>query len=140
MAAYLLYLAVPNVGPALRAASAEGTPGVFTAQQLQCIQHPGHESCSWKGEFRSDTGGIHRTGVSLHGAGRDSLQVGAQTKAVDVGRTSRVYSPDGSREWVAIALMVLTSAILLTFACLRMRPRRSTTPAAPEDVLTTRDP
>ena len=42
----LLALAVPNIGPALRAARAEGVPGTFTAETLRCVRHPGHEACT----------------------------------------------------------------------------------------------
>ncbi len=117
-ALYLLYLAVPNIAPAVRAARADGVPGVFTARHLQCVRHPGHQSCAWTGEFTSDDGRIHRADVSLKG-GRDPLREGARTKAVDVGRASRVYGPDGSSEWVVVALMILTSAALVAFAAVR---------------------
>lgn len=123
-ALYLLYLAVPNLGTAIRAAKADGAPGVFTAQKLQCIQHPGHESCSWTGEFRSDDGRTRRTEVSLYGAGRNSLRAGEQTRAFDIGRSYRVYGEAGSREWVFVTLMILVSGAMLTFAGVRiLRPR-----------------
>ncbi|GAA4105008.1 hypothetical protein [Actinomadura miaoliensis] len=126
--AYLLYLSVPNVAPAVRAAKADGTPGMFTAQRLQCISHPGHESCSWTGEFRSDDGTIRRADVSLYGSGRNSLHEGERTRAFDIGRESRVYGPDGSREWISIALMILVGAAFFVFALVRVR-RRIRTPA-----------
>lgn len=134
VALYLLYLSVPNIGPAVRAARADGTHGMFTARHLQCVQHPGHESCTWNGDFASDDGRIHRTEVSLQGSGRDSLREGAQTEAFDVGRASRVYGPDGSNEWVVIALMVLASAGFLVLAAVRTvrRPPPPAATAAPD--------
>ena len=112
-AGYLLFLAVPNVVPSVRAARAEGTPGVFTAQRLGCVRHPGHESCSWTGEFRSDDGQIHRAGVSLRGSDRQSLRPGTRIRAVDVGRARQVYGPGGSREWLpTMALLALGVGIL----------------------------
>lgn len=130
IALYLLYLALPNAGPALRAARLDGTPGVFTAQRLYCVQHPGHESCSWSGEFRSDDGATKRGEVWLYGSSRDSLRVGQQVRAYDIGRANRVYGPGGSREWIPVALMVAVSAVLLAYAFVRPAGRRGT--AAPE--------
>ncbi|MEU8268796.1 hypothetical protein AB0B89_16685 [Sphaerisporangium sp. NPDC049002] len=114
--AFLLYLVVPNAGPVLRAARADGDPGVFTARSVSCIQHPGHESCSWLGEFRSDDGRIDRAEVALYGADRESLEPGAETKAIDVGRPNLVYGPGGSREWVFLALLLLAGLAVLVFA------------------------
>jgi hypothetical protein len=115
LGAFLLYLAVPNVGPAVRAARADGQHGVFTARTVNCIQHPGHESCSWTGEFRSHDGTIHRDGVALYGSDRDALRPGTTTEAVDVGRPNQVYGPGGSREWVFTALLLLAGAAILAF-------------------------
>ncbi|MBA9005592.1 hypothetical protein [Thermomonospora cellulosilytica] len=132
VALYLLYLALPNLGPALRAARLDGTAGTFTAQRLQCVRHPGHESCSWQGTFVSDDGAVRREGVWLHGSDRSSHQAGQRTRAYDTGRESRVYGPGGSREWVPIALMVAVSGALLAFAFSRPRERRD--PGAGEPV------
>ncbi|GAA2076806.1 hypothetical protein GCM10009780_11810 [Actinomadura alba] len=125
-AAYLLYLAVPNIGFAIRAADADGRPGVFTAQRLQCVRHTGHESCSWTGEFRSDDARTRRAEVSLYGSRRDTLRSGEQTRAFDIGRPNRVYRPEGSREWVAVAMMVLLGMALFLCACVRLRRRQRT--------------
>jgi hypothetical protein len=116
LGAFLLYLAIPNIGPAVRAARADGDRGVFTARTVDCIQHPGHESCSWTGEFRSDDGTIHRARVALYGSDRDSLRPGMETEAVDVGRPYQVYGPGGSREWVFTALLFLAGAAVLAFS------------------------
>ena len=95
-----LLLATPNLGPALRAARADGVAGAFVAKDLRCAQHPGHEQCSWWGTFRPDGGGRERTGVHLYGSGRGTLVSGQRVAAVDTGRSSRVYPPVGSREWI----------------------------------------
>ncbi|GLW05819.1 hypothetical protein Misp01_09490 [Microtetraspora sp. NBRC 13810] len=124
VAVYLLYLAVPNIGPAVRAARADGVPGVFTAQQRECVQHPGHESCVWTGDFRSDDNSVRRTQVDLYGSERDSLRAGERTRAFDIGRDGRVYGPGGSNEWVIVALMILLSAGILTFTAIRGPIRR----------------
>ncbi|GIH61737.1 hypothetical protein [Microbispora siamensis] len=116
VAVFLLFLAVPNIGPVVRAARADGVPGTFTARSVTCIRHPGHESCTWTGDFRSADGAIRRTGVALYGADRDMLREGQQTPAVDVGRQSRVYGPGGSMEWVFTALLLLAALGILLVA------------------------
>jgi len=135
--AAMLFLSLPNIGPALRAARLDGSAGVFTARRLACIQHPGHESCSWTGEFRSDDGTVHRTGVTLYGGDSGSLRVGRHVRAVDVGRPSRVYAR-GSREWVFNTILLLGGAALfggalVRYALNRSRRRRSPRPPAGPD-------
>ncbi|MEU8198238.1 hypothetical protein AB0C10_31115 [Microbispora amethystogenes] len=112
-ALFLLFLAVPGIGPAVRAARADGVPGTFTARSVACVEHPGHESCTWNGDFRSDDGAVRRDGVELYGADRDMLREGQETRAVDVGRPSRVYGPGGSMEWVFTALLLLAAGGIL---------------------------
>ncbi|WP_214410612.1 hypothetical protein [Sphaerisporangium fuscum] len=126
--AFLLYLAIPNIGPTVRAARADGVPGVFTARTLSCVEHPGHESCSWSGEFQPDGGGRRRSPVTLYGSDRDSLRPGMRAKAVDVGRPSQVYGPGGSNEWVFTFLVLLAGAALVLFPWVR-RTRRPSSPA-----------
>lgn len=113
IAAFLLYLAVPNIGTAVRAARADGTPGVFTARELTCVQHPGHESCVWIGEFRSDDGSTGRSGIEMYGSDRYSNVAGGRTRAVDIGLTGRVYGPGGSNEWVFTALLLASGLGIL---------------------------
>ncbi|MFC4057214.1 hypothetical protein ACFOWE_02845 [Planomonospora corallina] len=120
----LLWISVPNIGPAVRAARADGVPGVFTARTLQCVQHPGHESCTWIGDFRSAAGQEVRSSVALHGSGRDSLTAGATTPAVDVGRPYRVYGPDGSAEWIFTSLLACAGLGILLFQLRALRTRR----------------
>jgi len=98
----LLLVTLPNLGTAIRAGRAEGTRGTFTAQELSCVEHPGHEQCSWSGTFQ-EAGGASRAGYHLYGAGRDDLREGEAVTALDVGRPGRVYPPSGSREWMATA-------------------------------------
>ncbi|MDH2424469.1 hypothetical protein [Sphaerisporangium sp. TRM90804] len=111
----LMAIVVPNVGPVLRAARADGSPGVFTARSVACIQHPGHESCTWNGEFRSEDGTIHRPAVAFYGADREMLREGQRTLAFDVGRPNYVYGPGGSNEWVFTALILLAGLAVLGF-------------------------
>lgn len=95
----LLLVTVPNLGTVVRAARADGAQGTFTAEELSCVQHPGHEQCSWSGTFRVSGGGA-RDGYHLYGAGRGDLRQGEAVPALDVGRPGRVYPPSGSREWM----------------------------------------
>jgi hypothetical protein len=129
----LLLITVPNVGPVLRAARADGTRGTFTAQRLSCVQHPGHEQCTWYGTFQVP-GAAQHTDYYLYGAGRGNLRAGEQVTAVDVGRKGRVYDPAGSHEWILTGLLLLVGLALLVplgrrvvaavSAVLAGRPRR----------------
>ncbi|GAA0379190.1 hypothetical protein Acor_00500 [Acrocarpospora corrugata] len=124
----LLWFTVPGIGPAVRAARADGVSGVFTARELVCVQHPGHESCTWTGDFLAPTGQV-RDRVSLYGSGRESMRAGATASAVDIGRTYWVYGPDGSDEWVFTGLLLLLGAGLLAYAARAavVRPRAAAT-------------
>ncbi|MBP2703002.1 hypothetical protein JOL79_04190 [Microbispora sp. RL4-1S] len=114
--ALLLSWTAPALGPALRLAAGDGRPGVFTARRLDCVRHPGHESCAWTGEFRSRDGVVLRTGVALAGSGRTTHHAGQRTDAVDVGMANRVYGPDGSNEWIFTVFLFLAVLGLLAFA------------------------
>ncbi|RKS05121.1 hypothetical protein DFP74_0712 [Nocardiopsis sp. Huas11] len=105
LAGAVAYVGFAGLDQGLRAARGEGTPGVFTAIALSCVQHPGHESCGCDGTFAGAGGGPDRE-VTLHGAGRDTCEVGAEIAAVDAGSDTRVYGPDGSREWIFSALLL----------------------------------
>jgi hypothetical protein len=120
----LLFVSVPALGPAIRAARADGVSGVFTAKQLRCVQHPGHESCVWAGDFASGDGRVMRRDVELYGSDRTVLAAGQTTQAVDTGRESRVYGPGGSGEWVFISLLALAGSTVLTVAARRVRGSR----------------
>ena len=112
----LLCLSIPNAGPVLRAARAgDGVQGVFIAQRLSCVRHPGHTACDWTGEFRSATGALIRRDVVLYG-GAGRLTTGSHTYARDVGRSGRVYRHPGSHEWILTALLALAGLLLLGWA------------------------
>lgn len=132
-AAALLYVSLPNVGTAIRAAQANGTPGTFTATKLDCVTHPGHESCTWSGIFRPRPGGQSRV-VTFYGSGRDSMRAGEVRPAVDIDLPTRVYDPQGSREWIFTAALLLSGYALLAYlAHVHLMPPRRTPrpPAAP---------
>ncbi|GAA0596998.1 hypothetical protein [Actinomadura livida] len=136
LAFLLLFFTVPNLGAVWRAARADGASGTFTAERLSCVEHPGHESCSWYGTFMPAAGSeAHET--SMYGAGRGDLSAGERVPAIDVGRPSRVYSVDGSREWIPTGLTLIAAAGLCVPLARRLlsrvrpsgRARRSGTPA-----------
>lgn len=107
VALLVVFLGVGNVDRSIRAARAEGSPGTFTGTRLDCVQHPGHESCTCYGTYVPDDGGPERTDVYLYGRNRQSCPLEEETPAVDVGAASRVYGPEGSNEWVMTAGMIL---------------------------------
>ncbi|WP_433334811.1 hypothetical protein [Spirillospora sp. CA-294931] len=106
-------MTAPNMGVALRAARADGTPGTFTADRASCVTHVSHESCSWYGSFRPSVAKPTRHGVVLYGAGKNALHRGERVTAVDVGRSGRVYRPSGSNEWIPTGLLLLAGLALL---------------------------
>ncbi|MEU9709520.1 hypothetical protein AB0E21_13065 [Streptomyces sp. NPDC047967] len=109
----LFWLTVPNLGPAARAATADGPRGTFTAARLVCVGHAGHTSCEWSGTFRSDDGTVELAGVKLFGSGRESFEAGQTAPAVDVGNAGRVYDPTGSRSWIVTVVLVVVAYVLL---------------------------
>jgi hypothetical protein len=124
----LLALTLPSLGPTVRAARADGVRGTFTAADLRCVNHGGHEACSWYGVFTPARGTATAQEVYLYGSDRDMLRPGRRTAAVDVGRGNRVYGPGGSREWVFVGLLTLTGLGLLGLggrAAVRLRARRA---------------
>lgn len=89
----------------VRAARGEGTSGVFVAESLSCVRHPGHESCACQGTFAPE-GSEERRSVRPHAAERGDCANGPRVAAVDSGAADRVYGPWGSREWVFSAVVV----------------------------------
>jgi hypothetical protein len=120
----LLFVLVsaPNLAPAIAAARADGTPGVFTADRLSCVSHPGHEACTWYGTFRPNRGAPRRT--SLYGSGRDTVAAGQRIRAFDVGRPGRVYGSGGSNEWILTSLLLVAGAGLVCGAAATAWRRR----------------
>lgn len=125
----LLFWSVPELGPTIKAARADGVSGVFTAGELRCVQHPGHESCVWAGDFASADGRVLRHDVELYGSDRGTLAAGRTAQAVDTGRASRVYGPDGSGEWLFTSLLALAGAALLAVAARRLWRRPAPKPS-----------
>jgi hypothetical protein len=114
----------------VRAGRAEGPPGTFTAEEVRCIEHPGHEQCSWQGRFRVD-GEAPRPGYELYGAGRGDLRPGQSVPALDVGRSGRVYPPTGSREWILTGALTALGLVLLAAGARHLLATRSRPPAHP---------
>ncbi|MEY9211907.1 hypothetical protein NI17_008165 [Thermobifida halotolerans] len=112
VAVLLVYIAGANLDRSVRAARADGTPGTFTAARLDCVQHPGHESCTCYGSYRSHDGAAERDQVYLYGGDRESCRIGEGTAAVDIGAANRVYGPEGSREWIFTVVLLVAGAAL----------------------------
>ncbi|MGW0392208.1 hypothetical protein ACWDYJ_15215 [Streptomyces sp. NPDC003042] len=128
-AVLMLYVSLPNLGNALRAATADGVAGTFTASRLTCVQHPGHETCEWSGTFRSADGERRRENVALYASGRGSIGMGQSADSVDVGNPGRVYRPGGSHEWIfTFGLLAAGYALLAVVAHRHLMPPRA--PAA----------
>ncbi|MEU6742023.1 hypothetical protein [Streptosporangium sandarakinum] len=124
----LLLLAVQNLGPALAAFRGDGAWGTFTARRVECVQHPGHEQCTWLGEFRA--GRTVRPEVAFYGGERGTFTPGQAARAFDTGRRGHVYGPGGSNEWIAVALLMLAGLGLVSRPLWRpRRPRRARRPA-----------
>ncbi|MFE9644273.1 hypothetical protein ACFYO0_09070 [Streptomyces sp. NPDC006365] len=129
----LLGVTLPNMGNALRAATTEGVAGIFTAEQLSCVRHSGHETCSWSGTFRSAEGALTRTPVAFSGGSRGSLTDGQEIKAVDFGSPGRVYDPSNSYEWIfTVALLLSGYALLVLVAKRELMPPPAPRRASPQ--------
>ncbi|MFC4590955.1 hypothetical protein ACFO8L_33000 [Sphaerisporangium corydalis] len=129
-----IFLSAQNAGPAIAALRADGVQGTFTAQRLDCVEHPGHEQCSWVGDFRSDDAAVVREGIGFYGSERSTFTPGATSPAFDTGRLGHVYGPGGSNEWVIIAALLLVGLALTLRPLLRLRrpPRTPAPPPVPE--------
>ncbi|MFD0900386.1 hypothetical protein [Actinomadura sediminis] len=111
--ALLLAMLLPGLPQVIRAARPDvGVHGTFVAQSRNCITHPGHTACTWRGRFRSDDGTIDRHDVYLYGDG-PGLRTGTRAKARDIGRAGHVYLMAGSREWVLSALLAIGALALI---------------------------
>jgi hypothetical protein len=90
-----LAFAAPDVGPAWRAKSGDGTPGTFTALREEC----GKRSCTWHGDFVPTDGGAARKDVILYDdpAG---LTTGGTAAARDTGARKGVFSTTGGSTWL----------------------------------------
>lgn len=107
VAVLIVYLGASNVDRSLRAARAEGESGTFTGTRVDCVQHPGHESCTCYGSYVPDAGGPERDDIYLYGRNSKTCPVGEEAPAIDVGSASRVYGPEGSNEWIMTAGVIL---------------------------------
>jgi hypothetical protein len=109
----LILLAVQNLAPARAAAFADGMPGTFVAREVTCVQHPGHEACSWLGDFRSRDGAVQRKAIAFYGSDREMFTPGQSVRAYDTGRQGHVYGPGGSNEWIAVAALLLFGCLMV---------------------------
>lgn len=101
-AAFMIPISAVDIGPAY-AARAGGTPGVFTATEVDC---GGKGGCFYTGEFRSDDGRVTRTDVGM-ATGSSVNAVGDSVRAVDTGDRNNVYPPGGGSDWLIITAFLL---------------------------------
>ncbi|MER7207775.1 hypothetical protein ABT340_11940 [Streptosporangium sp. NPDC000239] len=123
----LVVLAAQNLGPALAALRGVGTWGTFTARRVECVSHPGHEQCTWTGEFRG--GRAVRPEVGFYGGDRGTFTPGQTVRAFDTGRQGHVYGEGGSNEWIVVVLLLAAGLGLMSWPLLRLRRRPSAEPS-----------
>ncbi|MEV8632591.1 hypothetical protein AB0395_13130 [Streptosporangium sp. NPDC051023] len=126
----LVLLAVQNLGPAVAAFRGVGTWGTFTARRVECVEHPGHEQCTWLGEFRG--GRVVRPEVGFYGGDRETFTPGQSVRAFDTGRQGHVYGPGGSNEWIVVVLLLIAGLGLVARPLARLRRRAPATSASRE--------
>lgn len=111
-----LSLAVPALGPSLRAEFGHGTAGTFTAERLDC-----QDECRWHGEFVSTDGRVRREDVFLYGAGRHDLHAGEQVPAKDTASDGEVYPPGASHEWASVVVFLLIEFVVAAMSVMEWR-------------------
>jgi hypothetical protein len=92
-----------DLGPALRAARGEGTPGVFQVHSRECAR-----TCHLYGDFISSDGSITWTGVEYDGP--RGLKIGDKIPVLATGGRDKVFRPSGSREWIFILIAMVFGA------------------------------
>jgi hypothetical protein len=111
LAAGALIFGSVSVGPAFRAARAQGTHGVFIARHFACDRL----SCRWDGPFESAAGRVLIRDVTYGDAYR-GMRAGSAVPALYSGDHGYVFAPHGSSGWIEdVMFMVLGGAVLLAF-------------------------
>jgi hypothetical protein len=104
-----LLVATPfSLGPAIRAARGQGTPGVFVAQSQQCTG----SGCTWNGAFRSGRGTVLRDADYDDSAPADT-HAGSSFPALWPSGSSDVYAAHGSTAWIQLVLADAVSVGIL---------------------------
>jgi len=101
---FVIWGAGTHLGPGLRAAHGEGTPGLWTAQQ----QNGG----TWTGVFVSSTGTETLPDVGYTGS-LPGVQAGTVVPALDAGAGDEVYPMTGSDKWVRDLTGVVAGTLAL---------------------------
>lgn len=103
-AVLILVICSMSLGPSVRAARGEGTPGVLLVKSREC-----HRTCTASGTFTSDDGSLVRAGVGYQDGARHA-KVGDRLRALDTGDRGEVFKPSGSRTWILI-LTIMAMAV-----------------------------
>lgn len=103
----VLAISALALGPAIRAAHGQGTPGVFTAENQQCSRR-----CFWIGTFTSEHGTV------LHDADyADRAPAGAHAgssfPALWPGGSNDVYAAHGSTGWMGLVVLDVFAVVAL---------------------------
>jgi len=120
----LVALQIPQLEPAIRAGSGEGTRGEFTLQQYGCDRF----SCTWTGVFAAREGRLTLHDVAFSGHIPSGARRGVTVSALYSGDPGTVYPVSGSNAWTAdvvlLAVEVLVIAVLGYVVARAIRLRR----------------
>ncbi|MGW5668938.1 hypothetical protein [Micromonospora sp. NPDC003776] len=101
-----LALAAPDVAPAWRARSGDGTVGTFTARYEECAR-----TCTWHGDFVPDKAGTPRYDVIVYGE-PDGLIAGTTVAARDTGARRGVFAASGGgNSWLIFSGLAVAGAL-----------------------------
>ncbi|SCG55228.1 hypothetical protein [Micromonospora halophytica] len=99
-----LAFALPDVAPAWRARSGDGTAGTFTVHYERCSR-----TCTWRGDFVPDGPGTPRHDVIIYDE-PDGLTPGATVAARDTGARKGVFAAQGGNSWLLFAGLAVAGA------------------------------
>lgn len=102
----VLVMAPWALGPAIRAAHGNGTPGMFTAQEQQCSR----VGCNWLGMFRSEHGTVLHDADYVDRA-PPGTHSGSSFPALWPGGSNDVYAAHGSTGWIQIVLAEVVAGV-----------------------------
>jgi tetratricopeptide (TPR) repeat protein len=102
-------LAAVDIGPAVRAATGNGSPGTIVLTREDCVAG----NCDWYGDFTSDDGSVVFTDAAMQEGVPAGAKVGDRLRALDTGARDGVYPASGSSEWIYISVFLVVGVILI---------------------------
>jgi tetratricopeptide (TPR) repeat protein len=117
-------LAVPDVGPDLRAARGNGVSGTMVLREKAC------GDCPWHGDFTSADGELVRRNVTMREGMPADARPGDRVPAIDTGADDSVFPPTGSTQWRSTSAFAVGSGIvvvawIIIFPVMTLLNRRS---------------